>query len=123
MKLRQGNVFTPACHSVHRGGVCHTPPGRHPRANTTRADTPSADTLPQWADTPPPSSCSDTHPLLSACWDTVNKRVVRILLECILVVYWLGKFSNYRNEGVAILQNGCHVAFSAAKQIKVDWKT
>ena len=35
-KLRQGNVFTAVCHSVH-GGVCHTPwadtpPGRHPRA-------------------------------------------------------------------------------------------
>ena len=32
--LRQGNVFTPVCHSVHRGrGVCptHPPPGcRHP---------------------------------------------------------------------------------------------
>ena len=21
-KLRQGNIFTPVCHSVHRGGVC-----------------------------------------------------------------------------------------------------
>ena len=40
-KLRQGNVFTPVCHSVHRQGVCHIPlgrprflgrqpPGRHP---------------------------------------------------------------------------------------------
>ena len=41
-KLRQGNVFTPVCHSVHRGGgVClpqvpgggrADPPGRHPPA-------------------------------------------------------------------------------------------
>ena len=29
-KLRQGNVFTPVCHSVHRGGVCHTHPGQTP---------------------------------------------------------------------------------------------
>ena len=24
-KLWQGNVFTPVCHSVHRGGVCEPP--------------------------------------------------------------------------------------------------
>ena len=24
-KLRQGNVFTPVCHSVHRGGLSHPP--------------------------------------------------------------------------------------------------
>ena len=44
----------------------------------------------------PPSACRDTHtpphpvhvgilPLRSASWDTVNKRVVRIPLECIPV--------------------------------------
>ena len=27
-KLRQGNIFTPVCLSVHRG-VCHSPLGRH----------------------------------------------------------------------------------------------
>ena len=46
----QGNIFTPVCHSVHRGGVClsacwdtpppdQTPPpgpGRHPRDQTPR---------------------------------------------------------------------------------------
>ena len=43
------------------GGVCHThfPLGKHP----------------------PPGR----HPLCSTCWDMVNKRVVRILLECNLV--------------------------------------
>ena len=30
-----------------------------------------------WANTP-----LGRHPLCSACWDTVNKRAVRILLEC-----------------------------------------
>ena len=42
MKLRQGNVFTPVCHSVHRGGVClsacwYT---HLPLADTPQADTP-----------------------------------------------------------------------------------
>ena len=41
------------------------PPGRHPPGQT-----------------PPPRQ---TPPLRSACWDTVNKRAVRILLECNLV--------------------------------------
>ena len=62
-KLRQGNVLTPVCHSVHGGGVSATPPCRHPPAQCMLGYT------------PPPS----------ACWDTVNKRAVRIPLECILV--------------------------------------
>ena len=49
--LHYCNVFTPVCHSVHRGSLPH-PPGQ---------------TLP---------------PLRSACWDTVNKWAVHILLEC-----------------------------------------
>ena len=57
----QGNIFTPVCHSVHRGGVClsacwDTPPSRH---------------------SPPGSRLRHT----------VNERPVRILLECILVQY------------------------------------
>ena len=51
---------------------------------------------------PLPSVCWDTHtpcpvhagihtPLHSACWDTVNKRLVCILLECILVYASFGK--------------------------------
>ena len=66
-KLRQGNVFTPVCHSVHRGGVClwsrgvsttppgqtppADPPGRHPLGRHPLADTPSLGRHP-WADTP-----------------------------------------------------------------------
>ena len=71
-----------------------TPPGRHPlgrhpsRQTPPWADTPRQ-TLP-WADTPgshPPGSHPPPgrHPLNSACWDMVNKRAVRIPLECILV--------------------------------------
>ena len=58
-KMREGNVFTSVCHSVHRGkvytpGKTLSPLGRHP---------PSGQTPPIW-------------PL---------KRAVRILLECSLV--------------------------------------
>ena len=52
--LRKGNVFTYVCHSVHEGGVCHTPLGRHPPR----------------ADTPLHSVCGIQSPLPSACWDT-----------------------------------------------------
>ena len=56
--MQEGNVFTPVCHSVHRGWGC-TPLG-----HTT-----------SW--THPPNG----HPHLTM----VNKRAVRILPECILV--------------------------------------
>ena len=71
-----------------RGGVCHT---HTPWADLPQADTPQADTHPRaytppWADTPS-AQCmlGYIHPLPSACWVTVNKWVVRIPLECILV--------------------------------------
>ena len=67
------------CPSVHGGGdVCpiacwdtHTPLGGHPWGRLPLADTPRK-----------------TPPMPSACWDTVNKRAVRILLECSLLVNW-----------------------------------
>ena len=37
-KLRQGNVFTPVCHSVHMGGGVADPPGRHPPAQCMLGD-------------------------------------------------------------------------------------
>ena len=61
------------------GGVCthpraDAPLDRHPsRADTLRADNPLGRHAP--------------FPLHSACWDTVNKRAVRILLECNLVLW------------------------------------
>ena len=79
--LGQGNIFAPVCHSVHGGCVCHYsplvrhPPGRHlPLQENTHPSPPSRHPP---GHTPPPPS--------SACWDTVNKRAVRIPLECILV--------------------------------------
>ena len=131
-KLRQGNVFTPVCHSVHRGvsatplgrhipgqtppgrhPMGRHPPGRHPQADTPRQTSPLADTprqtppgqTPQadtpWADTPlarhpPPHPVhAGIYTLLpSTCWDTVNKRAVRIPLECILVNFQIGHQSD-----------------------------
>ena len=131
----QGNIFTPVCHSVHRGGVClsyQTPPSRHPPG----ADTPPREQTPPGADTPqskhpleqtPPQSRhtppqeqthtpqEQTPPGADTPWSrhhppppgaqpfleqtpppgapppgiilqhTVYERLVRILLECILV--------------------------------------
>ena len=57
--------YTPR--QVHPPGQVHPPPG---------AGTPPEQVQPQ-AGTPPPGS---------ACWYTVNKRAVRIPLECILVL-------------------------------------
>ena len=64
MKLQEGNVFTPVCHSVHRRCLPH-PPGRHPPRQTPPwADTPPGQTPPgwtlPWAGTPLPSACWDT---------------------------------------------------------------
>ena len=87
-KLRQGNVFTPVCHSVHRG-VCHTPLGRPPW-QTPPWQTPSPEQTPSPGQTPPWQTPLGRHlPLHSACWDTVNKRAVRILVECNLVEAYL----------------------------------
>ena len=67
--MRQGNVFTPVCHSVHREAGCLPEEGCLPGGGVV--------------DTPPP--CGQNDRMRRACWDTVNKRVVRILLECILI--------------------------------------
>ena len=82
--LGQGNVFTPVCQSFcSRGGACPTtcwdtyplgrhPPGIHPSPLLGRPPHPGR----------LPLSRADTPRMLQY---TVNKRVVRILLECILV--------------------------------------
>ena len=66
--LGQGNVLTPVCHSVHKGGfasggIC-IQGGLHP-----------GDLYPRGLGRPPPQQILR---------DTVNKRAVHILLECIL---------------------------------------
>ena len=68
----QGNIFTPVCHSVHRGGSASVHAGIPTPA---RKQTPPAKETPLGADTPTGSRLRHT----------VNERPVRILLECILV--------------------------------------
>ena len=71
----QGNIFTPLCHSVHRGGgLARRPP---------RLD---GGTPPGWR-TPPDGE----PPPGSGLRHTVYDRPVRILLECILVFYFKNK--------------------------------
>ena len=60
-----------------------------PLAGTPLTETPWADTT-MGRHTPPPladTPWADTPALRSACWDTVNNRAVRILLECNLVYF------------------------------------
>ena len=106
----QGNIFTPVCHSVHRGGWWY--PTRHwGRPPQTRHTTTPLDQTPPWPDTPwtrhttpqtihsppgpdPPgpgtTPQSTQPPPGSRLRHTVYERPVRILLECILVVTILG---------------------------------
>ena len=120
----QGYIFTPICHSVHRGGLpqcmlgCHTPPreahapppceqnspwevcltacwegsnppGSVPHCMLGRKHLPpgKSASLHAGKEASPPGSLSECmmrrkHP---PSLNTVNKRPVRILLECILV--------------------------------------
>ena len=79
----QGGGVSPPLHA----GI-HPPRtrGRHPPG--PEADTPRQ--TPPWADMHPPGQTRTPlgrhSPLPSACWDTINKRGVRIPLECILVL-------------------------------------
>ena len=75
-------------HSVH-GGV----PGQVPLGRYTPQQVHSPAGTPSWAGTSPGQvhpSGRYTHPRAvtlppsNACWDTVNKQAVHILLECIL---------------------------------------
>ena len=83
------------CLSLVSGGVC---PGGGCGADTPQAKplgrqppplptTPTPCPVPAGIHTPPCPVHAGIHTLLSsACWDTVNKQVVRIPLECILVL-------------------------------------
>ena len=67
----EGYVFTGVCLST--GGCLH---------HCMLGYTPPRDQR----QTPPRQTPPGRHPPHSACWDTVNKRAVRIPLECILVL-------------------------------------
>ena len=73
----EGYVFTGVCLSTE-GVPGQVPPGRY----TPTLGQVHPPTLGQVY----PNHRAGTPPGHSACWDTVNKRVARILLECILVI-------------------------------------
>ena len=117
----QGNIFTPVCHSVHRGGLpqcmlgCHPPGADHPlpldqtprtrqtppeqtthltgpdppgpgRPPQSRHQSPRTGQIPPGLGRPPiPLPTPSTPPLGSRLQHMVYKRMVHILLECILV--------------------------------------
>ena len=106
----QGNIFTPVCHSVPRGGgVCLTacwdatprPPGADTLPEQTPPRTRPPQSRPPGSRQPPQTRCppEQTPPQGSRLQHTVYERLVRILLECILVyhcswkrllwIYWL----------------------------------
>ena len=68
----EGYVFTPVCHSVHRGGLPQCMLGCTP-GTIGRHSPPQEQT--------PPEQCM--------LGDTGNKRALRILLECNLVIMFL----------------------------------
>ena len=80
----EGYVYTSVCLSTGRVSATHTTPPEQ---------TPPCPVHAGIHTHPLPSACWDTHPLPSECWDTVklllNKRAVRIPLECILVLHWM----------------------------------
>ena len=93
--------------------------GRHPPWADTLpgqtppwADIPKADTAP--GQTPP----RQTPPLGSACWDTVNKRAVHILLECnlvssiILPIHLQDPPFVFRNASESCRGNACFYGYS-----------
>ena len=107
-KVCEGYVFTGVCLST-RGEYLgrypltgttlgrYNPLGRYTPswAGTPPAGTPQGRYIP-WAGTPPPGQVhppggytpqagTPLHHI--ACWNTVNKRTVRIPLECILVIF------------------------------------
>ena len=86
----QGNIFTPVCHSVHRGGLPQCMLGyQHPPDQTHTPHPPPGSRPPQDQTTPgirhPPPEQTPCPPQGSRLQHTVYERPVRILLECILV--------------------------------------
>ena len=77
----QAYVFTRVCDSLHRGGLPQCMLGYHPREGSTppgKEAAPRERAHPPRKEAHPPEGSTPRH--------TVNKRPVRILLECILVL-------------------------------------
>ena len=89
LSVYRRGVSAPLHAGIHPPAWADTPQADTPRGNTPRQTPPGqipplGRHPPPWADTPP-------------CWDTVNKRVVRILLECNLAVKYRFRISFVKN--------------------------
>ena len=88
--LGQGNIFTPVCHSVHRGGCLpqcmlgyHPPGSTTPGKHTPLGSTPHGKHTPWEAHTPAPSPQeAHTPPRRRAYWEIWSTR---------------GRYTSYRN--------------------------
>ena len=97
-KLREGNVFTPVCHSIHRWGVSVRGvsvrgSGLCSRGISVWGLSVQRGLCPREGLSPggalPGGSLSGRPP------PYVNVRAVRILLECILVLHYFTTYSNF----------------------------
>ena len=131
MKLQQGNVFTPVCHSVHRG-VSVTPLGRHPPGQTSPlgwdplwADTPWADTPTPWADTHP----LGRHPLCTVhvgIWST-NRWYAsywNAFLLLNILSFWTNNVTNFPKVTLLMSLPICCFRFSifVLETLKFEWQ-
>ena len=100
-KWQQGNVFTPVCHSVHRGALCQgetdTPYTETPGQRPPGERPPDRDSLHR---DPPRQRPSKQRPPPYS-----NQLVVRILLECILILKIYSPFTFYKYFRVKLF---CH---------------
>ena len=97
--LRQGNVFTHVCHSAHMGRR-----GLHPGGSASKGEVCIQGELGR----PPFQDTWD-----SVLWDTVNKRAVRILLECFLVViFYYKKKKRCKKEDLRTLIDNWYVIYT-----------
>ena len=102
-KLGQGYIFTGVCDSVHRGStLAGTPPGTRYNPSPGNRYTPWIQVYPSpWYKVPPrtrytppgpgtPPGTRYTQPQEQCMLgDTGKKQAVHILLECILVIYYI----------------------------------
>ena len=131
--LGQGNIFTPICHSVR--GRYLVPGGVPGPGGSTWAGTPTPGPgTPHWDQVPPPGDQvpprtryppgpgnprdqvtppgTRSPPELCMLGDTVNKRAVRILLECILVIVCFGIWPGFCLQRENNCKGNCSLCFS-----------
>ena len=91
----------------------HIPPGKTPPGQTSPC--PAHAWIHPHPPLPLPPTPTPSHPP-SACWDTVNKRLVRIPLECILVYIYKDIYTLWEPYW-------CWVTECSVDEIKYHWSS